>query len=117
MSIYDEQPPAGVTDAVWRIPVEGPITYTLFSPTNQKTNEAIMDDFIASAAAWIEPETRTVACPECEADQNLIAEGNWRGPQPMRLTCPNGHSWTPLPEDPEFGRGLMRRLILAATPA
>ncbi|MEU1792135.1 hypothetical protein ABZ553_40935 [Streptomyces sparsogenes] len=117
MSIYSEQPPDGVTrEAVWRIPIEGPITYTLpLSPAAQAINRAIMEDSTASVDGYIDPDVHAVACPQCETDRWLTAEGNWRGDEPMRLACRNGHTWTPLPEEPDFGRGLMRQLILTAS--
>lgn len=118
ISIYSEQPPNGDADVVWRIPLEGPITYTLpLTPAEQLINNAIMEDSTASVDGYIDPEARTVTCPECAADRDLTALGSWSGAEPMRLACRNGHSWTPLDDDPDFGRGLMRQLILDARPA
>ncbi|MEU9797188.1 hypothetical protein AB0E27_42780 [Streptomyces sparsogenes] len=118
MSIYSEQPPTGAADAVWRITVDGTITYTLpLSPAAQAINTGIMEESTASVEAYIEPETHAVVCPECGADHGLIAEGNWRGDVPLRLLCPAGHRWTPRGADPDFGRGLMRQIILDVSAA
>ncbi|MGO4755721.1 hypothetical protein AB4212_45220, partial [Streptomyces sp. 2MCAF27] len=113
-----EQPPDGAADAVWRIPIEGPVTYTLpLSTTEQLINNAIMEDSTASVESYIEPEVHTAACPECAADRGLSALGSWDGAEPMRLVCPAGHSWTPRAELPDFARGLMRQLILTTSAA
>ncbi|MPY47103.1 hypothetical protein [Streptomyces acidicola] len=99
----------------WQIDVDGPI---IVGPADtdrlEHLYDGLYDDSTYGAPEPPMPEARTVACPQCGRQRNLIATGRWT--DPARMKCPDdGQEWTEDATDQHTGLTLMQALIQGST--
>ncbi|MPY53978.1 hypothetical protein [Streptomyces acidicola] len=92
-----------------RHPGGPPLHHAPATPELEHFYDNVLDD---STYEGPEPPTtsrRTLSCPECGTDRDLVITGRWT--DPARMTCPDGHEWTEDMVVDDDGTTLMQMFI------